>query len=598
MLQILVNDSIKNLPSKITDKQADLNYISIKKAADQIFSAKALIYWEDELKNLTKKFRPEVFERNVQILEDYIKLCLENGARPVAVVWPFAPVMRENYDQNLLVNFRNTLRLFEKAYDFKFVDLFDLPLGYDCFYNMAHLNIRGAYLSSSVLNIKLRSSNTPPSQSANVSSNVDSILPIEDLCKLSYDKFFLFSQFSNKDEYNNLLDRVFKISVQKLRKKDKIKVGFVLYDSSMWCGDELYIQFENNERYEPTVFLCLRTDQSDKETVVKDFWHGVEQFKSKNINIVAVPEYNFEVPKQDILIFLTPYFEVLPNAFKPSSINIETLISYIPYGLNITTWDTSNEIIEITAWKLFFETKERFENDDKNCKVGMLRGHYSGHPKMDKFFKSWQLEYEWKTSQPNAVKIIYAPHFTIDFGIRLSTFQHNYQFMYEYAKAHPETSWVFKPHPNLLFSAVSRGVFPNQAAFEEYLQKWNDLPNAKVETGAYYQSIFATSDGMILDSASFISEYQYTGKPLLFLTNEYQRFNELGQQLMKVLYRVDGRDFNGISNFIENVLINGNDEMFETRRRFFDEHFNYKKINGILASEFIFKAIDQEIKLI
>ena len=162
VLQILVNDSIKNLPSKITDKQADLNYISIKKAADQIFSAKALIYWEDELKNLTKKFRPEVFERNVQILEDYIKLCLENGARPVAVVWPFAPVMRENYDQNLLVNFRNTLRLFEKAYDFKFVDLFDLPLGYDCFYNMAHLNIRGAYLSSSVLNIKLRSSNTPP----------------------------------------------------------------------------------------------------------------------------------------------------------------------------------------------------------------------------------------------------------------------------------------------------------------------------------------------------------------------------------------------------------------------------------------------------
>ena len=66
---------------------------------------------------------------------------------------------------------------------------------------------------------------------------------------------------------------------------------------------------------------------------------------------------------------------------------------------------------------------------------------------------------------------------------------------------------------------------------------------------------------MILDSASFIGEYQYTHKPMLFLTRDTQKFNALGDQLMEMLYRVDGRDFGGIANFIENVLVKGNDNM-------------------------------------
>ena len=55
-----------------------------------------------------------------------------------------------------------------------------------------------------------------------------------------------------------------------------------------------------------------------------------------------------------------------------------------------------------------------------------------------------------------------------------------------------------------------------------YLQAWNDLPNAQVYTGAYYQALFATSDGMIQDSGSFIVEYQYVDKPMIFLTRDTQ----------------------------------------------------------------------------
>ena len=176
-----------------------------------------------------------------------------------------------------------------------------------------------------------------------------------------------------------------------------------------------------------------------------------------------------------------------------------------------------------------------------------------------------------------------------------ATFQYNYKFFYEYAKAHQEISWVIKPHPNLFKSAAKTGLFPSEQAFEEYLKAWDNLPNAKLVTGAYYHDIFATSDGMILDSGSFIAEYQYTHKPMIFLTRDTQKFNALGDELMKITYRVDGRDLKGIAQMIQKIFIEGNDEMYDARLKFFDKYLDYVKANGMTASEYIYKNISDEL---
>ena len=199
-------------------------------------------------------------------------------------------------------------------------------------------------------------------------------------------------------------------------------------------------------------------------------------------------------------------------------------------------------------------------------------------------------------AQPDAKKIIYAPHWSINAGIKFSTFQWNYQFMYEFAKAHPETSWVIKPHPALSFQAVAEKLFPSIEAFKEYMQKWDDLPNAQVYTGAYYQDIFATSDGMIQDCSSFIAEYQYVNKPMIYLTRDTQILNELGRAILKVSYTVDGKDLDAIAATMQRVFIEGNDDKAAARQKIFDKYLNYPKANGMLASEFIFKSIVDELK--
>ena len=582
LLLSLIGDQVRNLFSSTTEAQADRNFEQLKTTISRDIPPGMLANWDEELDNLTKKFFPETIEENIAFLEDYIKLCLEHGAKPVAVTFPFAPIIRRHYPKDLLLHFRQTLRQFERIYDFKFIDLFDLPLGYEHFYNMSHRNRAGAKAASELLDIKLHAEN---------------VLPSEALTGLTYEQIKQRLTLTSKDEYNALMDRIFAAAIKKIRQKSRIKIGFVTYDASMWCGDDLYQLFARDDRYETTVFLCLRRDQCNEPTVVKDFHHGIDRFRAHGINVVSISEDDMQIPKQDVLIFLTPYLSVLPKAFQLNAVTAETLLTYIPYGFQISANSpTFNEPIIALCWKIFWDTEHAVQIYKKGCLRGMPRGVYSGYPKMDFFLHDEPSMFEWKEAVPNSVKIVYAPHWSINDGVKFATFQWNHKFFYEYAKNHPKTSWVFKPHPNLLFSAVTTGVFPSLEAFEEYLRNWNELPNAKVETGAYYYDIFKSSDGMILDSGSFIAEYQYTHKPMLFLTRDTQQLSQLALDLMQGMYRADGRDLKSIASFVDNVLIKKLDPLVAVRQQMFERHLDYRKANGMSASEFIFKAIDQSLR--
>ena len=99
LLQVLIRDNVKNLFASVGAERADLNFDREKNNTREL-SSKALVNWENELKNLTKKLFPESVEKNFQILKAYIRLCIDHGAKPVGVVFPFAPAMHANTAKN------------------------------------------------------------------------------------------------------------------------------------------------------------------------------------------------------------------------------------------------------------------------------------------------------------------------------------------------------------------------------------------------------------------------------------------------------------------------------------------------------------------
>ena len=167
--------------------------------------------------------------------------------------------------------------------------------------------------------------------------------------------------------------------------------------------------------------------------------------------------------------------------------------------------------------------------------------------------------------------------------------------MYEFAKNHPEISWVIKPHPTLFTYVVEIKLFPSVEAFAEYLQMWDDLPNAQVYTGAYYQGLFATSDGMIHDSGSFIAEYQFVNKPMIFLTRAGEKFNKLGEEILNASYLVDGKDFEKIAETMQKVFIEGKDDKAPQRAEVYKKYLDYPNLTGTLSSVFIYKNIVEKL---
>ncbi len=155
LLRMLISGQVKHIFTSTTEDDADLNFSQLKSIVSRQLSSTAFINWEDELDNLTKKFFPETFEKNLQYLEQYIQLCLARGATPVGIVFPFASIIRKKYPRDLLSMFRRTLEQLHKAYGFETIDLFDFPLDYRYFYNLSHLNLQGARAVSDVINDEL-----------------------------------------------------------------------------------------------------------------------------------------------------------------------------------------------------------------------------------------------------------------------------------------------------------------------------------------------------------------------------------------------------------------------------------------------------------
>ncbi|MBQ9479996.1 MAG: hypothetical protein IJU71_10645, partial [Selenomonadaceae bacterium] len=349
----------------------------------------------------------ELNDRSLRQLEELIALCIEHGARPIGVLLPTLDQPVERTDM-----LRRVLQYMERAFDFILIDLSMAPT------------------SGNVLNCQLHRRG---------------LLPLDEMRLLNYERLHGLRSALSVDDYNDMMARIFDASIQTIKRKDRIKIGFVVYDPAMWCGDLLYKLFADNERYETTLFLCLRMDQTSS-LIEEVYRKGIALFKSKGLNVVGINQHNVRIPKQDVLIYLTPYFDHLPRPFRPPRLTAETLLTYIPYGFRTTYWNISDFKINFIAWKLFMDSKTLVQFMARNRSVDGDRLVYSGLPKMDSVLLSRQqnAQSDWKMTQPDAVKIIWAPHWSIE-GFRyhrLATFQWNFEFMYEYAAAHPETSWI------------------------------------------------------------------------------------------------------------------------------------------------------------
>ena len=422
--------------------------------------------------------------------------------------------------------------------------------------------------------------------------------------------------------FKKLYDMVIKSAINYVRNKrrrgEKIRVFFQSYSAAIWPAESVYQRLKNTPGIEVSVVVSPIIDR-DKESSLDTYresekWfveNGYNVIKGMNIETGEASTWEDFGDYPDVIYQLSVWFTSMPPELWFSKLPLRCLTAYIPYCLDFPDGTYSegriqsllNKEIVNMMWRVYCESQVDLEEFQK---YQLLRGknvRYSGYPKMDYLYnrRNWtndELIKIWKIpdgcNAETMKKVIIAPHFSV-FNIGLlsmSTFHKNaYFLLYLAEKYKDEVSFIFKPHPNLRYSAVVSHLFSSYEDYDKYIERWNSLPNAKAVSEQSYLEIFATSDGMIMDSCSFLAEYLYVDKPLLFLTRPEQNMPE---KFTSAHYRVPGDDYCRIEGFLRTVVIGGNDTMSEDRKRVFEE-FDYLSNTGMLAGDYICDDLLREI---
>lgn len=333
------------------------------------------------------------------------------------------------------------------------------------------------------------------------------------------------------------------------KKNKKIKVVFHLYEKSKWKCQALYDAFLNDENFDVQILITKYYSKNKKdvnhqtnEQVLDNF----NYFKNKNLNVELAYDTtrNKFIPLErfnpDVIIYQHPWG--INKVQHPHHCSKFSLCYYIPYSVY-----PSNLKIEynLNFYKYLYKycvlDKKTLEFYFSKSKLKNLIT--TGNPWFDNY----------QTQNSKEKYVIYAPHFSFNNqGIGYGTFEWNGEYILEFAKQHPEFSWIFKPHP-LFKNALYKNNFMNNSKIEAYFNAWKEI--GAVHENEEYIDLFNSSKLLITDCGSFLVEYLPTKKPLIRLTTN--KSASLYKEICNNYYQA--KNIDELKEILNEVLINNND---------------------------------------
>lgn len=360
-----------------------------------------------------------------------------------------------------------------------------------------------------------------------------------------------------------------KYRVSRFRKKEKIKVLFVVSEVSSWKSEMLYVSMLAHPRFNPILGLSTSRIPPNAKTSL------IEYVKSKHYDYSDLDERtnSIRIINPDIIFYYKPY----SPCYSPGHYFNKNL-RYVFCGLDYC-FETTKHVVHLHNVMFDYCWQYYAENFDVATRKKMILGYkarnikVTGIPIQDILMQSKDhFDDPWK-DKTNKKRIIYAPHHSIKGtngdGIEFSTFLEFGEAILEYAKKYKDKITIaFKPHPNLYMKLIK--IWGKERT-DNYYNSWSQLPNTQLETGDYI-GLFKYSDAIVHDSSSFLIEYLYMDNPSMYLLSESNNFEDLLDYARGALDCYEkGQSVEDVEKFIVDIL-HGNDQMRNNRRRYYDEY--------------------------
>lgn len=379
--------------------------------------------------------------------------------------------------------------------------------------------------------------------------------------------------------------------VKDMRKKDKIKVLFIISQLAKWKTENLYQAMKMHPRFDPMIGVALGivdypTMEAEKLNQLLSYIKE-KGYSYTELRLTADIENRI---KPDIIFYQEASGGINSYIFFTSLHNV--LFCYSCYGiLTLTEKELYNSPYQNICWQWFVESpliinyaKNVMSNHAKNLV-------FTSSPIVDELLENKKIKDDpWKRQPCLKKRIIWAPHHTIGIGkeeIHYGTFLQVADGMMKMAKKYEkETQWAFKPHPSLKQKLY---FLWGEERTNYYWSFWANSDNCQLEEGKY-TTLFKFSDAILHDSSSFTAEYLYMNKPCMYLVNGKEHpLNDFGKACYEQYYK--GANMEDVEQFVQNVIQNIDPRKNE-RKLFFHDYL--LPPNGKTACENIINKILDE----
>lgn len=376
------------------------------------------------------------------------------------------------------------------------------------------------------------------------------------------------------------IEGVHRRRVEQVARRGHARVVFFAFSVPLWKYQHLYEALAADERFTATIVLSPPIDYDD-DIKRHDLAALRDYFDKRQIAYIDYDVDSSEPPYDvkgrldpDVVFYPQPYERLLTPEHDCMAF-YDRLVAFYPYSFMTGNGKFNYDFhFHNLAWRLYYACEEHLReaqttawNKGRNVRV-------VGHPNGDDF-AAWRGRDPWKKIDDGRERkrLIWAPHFSfIDkFGqLPRANFLWTAHFMLDMAQRYKEFLQIaFKPHPRLMTELYNHPEWGRERT-DAYYRQWAEMENTQLETGEYVD-LFMSSDAMVHDCASFVVEYYYTHKPVMYISRDIEHFlvgqTALSREAFSHLYI--GKDEYEIRDFIETVVMGGDDPRLEERDAFY-----------------------------